>query len=67
LPDEFEFESDIDLKYFARNYVLSPSSIINVLKNCSLLCQKRDERVIRLMDIQAGLKREMNNEDNLLS
>jgi hypothetical protein len=56
--DEFEYDTDIDLEYLAEQYELSAASIISVLQYSIIKCLGRSDRLIRLKDIQAGLKME---------
>lgn len=54
--DEFVYDEAINLDYLAENFVLSPKSIVNVLKYCILKCLERNEQIISLNDIMAGIK-----------
>ena len=58
ITNEFVYDTDIDLEYLAEQYELSAASIINVLQYCMIKCLGRNDHLIRLRDIQAGLKME---------
>jgi len=55
---EFEYDKDVDLEYLAEQHEISAASIINVLHYSILKCLGKNERIIRMKDIQAGLKME---------
>lgn len=56
--DQFEYDKDIDLEYLSEQHELSAASIINVLHYSILKCLSRKDRIIKLKDIQTGLKME---------
>ncbi len=56
--NEFEFDKDVDVEFLAEHHELSAASIINVLHYSILKCLGRNDRIIRIKDIQAGLKME---------
>jgi ATPase family associated with various cellular activities (AAA) len=55
---EFEYDKDVDLEYLAEQHEISAASIINVLHYSILKCLGKNDRIIRMKDIQAGLKME---------
>jgi hypothetical protein len=55
---EFEYDKDVDLESLAEQHEISAASIINVLHYSILKCLGRNDRTIRIKDIQAGLKME---------
>jgi AAA+ superfamily predicted ATPase len=55
---QFEYDNDVDLEYLAEQHELSAASIVNVLHYSILKCLRRKDNVIRLKDIQAGLRME---------
>ena len=55
---EFEYDKDINIEYLAEQHEISAASIINTLHYSILKCLGRKDRIIRLKDIQAGLKME---------
>lgn len=59
---EFEYEEAINLKFLAKHYELTPASINNVLHYSMLKCMGRGDNVIKLSDIEAGLKIEQRKE-----
>lgn len=62
ITNEFAYDKDINLEYLAEQYELSAASIINVLQYCMIKCLGRNDHLIRLRDIQAGLKMEKSKE-----
>lgn len=56
--NEFEYDKDVDLEFLAEQYELSAASIISVLQYSIIKCLGRNDRLIQLKDIQAGLKME---------
>lgn len=56
--DEFEYDKDINPEFLAEQYEVSAASIINVLQYSIIKCLGRNDHMIRLKDIQAGLKME---------
>ena len=63
---EFEYGGDIDVEYLAERHELSAASIINILHYSILKCLGRDDKVIKLKDLQAGLKIERIKEGRTL-
>jgi AAA+ superfamily predicted ATPase len=55
---EFEYDKDVNLEILAEQHEISAASIINVLHYSILKCLGRKDRIIRIKDIQAGLKME---------
>tara|TARA_R110000744_G_scaffold14192_3_gene40534 strand:- start:1819 stop:3777 length:1959 start_codon:yes stop_codon:yes gene_type:complete len=53
---EFEYEAAIDLDSLAEDYELTAASIINILHYSILKCLGRNDTLIQLKDIEAGLK-----------
>lgn len=53
---EFEYAKDIDVAYLAEQYELTPASIINILHYSILKCLGRGDKIIKLNDVEAGLK-----------
>jgi len=56
--NQFDYDKDVDLENLAEQHELSAASIVNVLHYSILKCLARKDNVIRLKDIQAGLKME---------
>jgi DNA polymerase III delta prime subunit len=56
--NEFEYDNDVDLESLSEEHEISAASIINVLHYSILKCLGRNDRIIRLNDIRAGLKME---------
>jgi SpoVK/Ycf46/Vps4 family AAA+-type ATPase len=54
--NEFDYDKDVDLDYLSENYELSAASIVNILHYSILKCLGRNDRVIRLNDIEAGIR-----------
>lgn len=54
--NEFKYDKDVDLENIAEQHELSAASIINVLHYCILKCLKRNEKIIKMKDIRAGIK-----------
>ncbi|MGI9547448.1 MAG: ATP-binding protein [Flavobacteriaceae bacterium] len=59
IANEFEYHSDINLEYLAENYVLTPASMVNSMQHAILKCLARDERIVRLEDLLAGIETEL--------
>lgn len=55
---QFEYDRDVDLENLADQHELSAASIVNILHYSILKCLGRKDNVIRLKDIQAGLRME---------
>ncbi len=55
---QFEYDKDVDLESLAEQHELSAASIVNILHYSILKCLGRKDNIIRLKDIQAGLKME---------
>jgi SpoVK/Ycf46/Vps4 family AAA+-type ATPase len=55
---EFEYDKDVNVEILAEQHEISAASIINVLHYSILKCLGRNDRIIRIKDIQAGLKME---------
>lgn len=58
ITNEFEYDKDVNLEILAEQHEISAASIINVLHYSILKCLGRNDRIIRIKDIQAGLKME---------
>src|SRR5665648_5383 len=58
ITSEFEYAKEVHLEDLAERHELSAASIINVLHHCILKCLGRNDRIIQMKDIQAGLKME---------
>ncbi len=56
--EEFSYDKDVDVEQLAEKHELSAASIINVLHYSILKCMGRKDRIIRMKDIQAGLRME---------
>jgi SpoVK/Ycf46/Vps4 family AAA+-type ATPase len=56
--NQFEYDKDVDLESLAEQHELSAASIVNILHYSILKCLGRKDNVIRLKDIQAGLRME---------
>ncbi|MFA5330560.1 MAG: ATP-binding protein [Prolixibacteraceae bacterium] len=56
--DDFNYDKDVDIEHLADQHELSAASIINVLHYSILKCLGRNDRIIRIKDIQAGLRME---------
>lgn len=54
--EEFDFEDAIDVEFLSEQYELTAVSIINILHYSILKCLGRDDKNIKLRDIEAGLK-----------
>lgn len=53
---DFDYDKDVDVEFLSENYELSAASIINVLHYAILKCLGREDRVIILKDIEAGIR-----------
>ena len=53
---EFSYEDAVDLEFLSQQYELTPASIINILRYSILKCMGRADKLIKLKDIEAGLK-----------
>ena len=53
---EFEYDKDVDVEYLSEQYELTAASIVNILHYTILKCLGRNDRTIRLKDIQAGIR-----------
>ncbi|RRQ48388.1 ATP-binding protein [Maribacter algicola] len=53
---EFEYEEAVDIDFLAEEYELTAASIINILHYSILKCLGRNDTIIKLKDIEAGLK-----------
>lgn len=53
---EFEYDDEIDLEYLAEQHELTAASIINILNYSILKCMGRGDKIIKLNDLEAGLK-----------
>ncbi len=53
---EFSYEDAVDVGFLAEQYELTPASIINILHYSILKCMGRADKLIKLADIEAGLK-----------
>lgn len=60
------FAEDVDLAKISQDYEISGGSITNVVRYCSLLAMKRDNRVIYHADIIEGISREFLKEGRTL-
>jgi len=58
ITNEFEYDKDVNLEILSEQHEISAASIINVLHYSILKCLGRNDRIIRMKDIQAGLKME---------
>lgn len=56
------FAPDVDLHKISAEYEITGGSIINVVRYCSLLAIKREQRLIYHADIIQGIKREFSKE-----
>lgn len=61
-----EFSPEVDLNAIAEQYEISGGSIMNVVRYCSLVAASRGTKVIRLLDIVEGIKREYRKEGKLV-
>ncbi|MBL9127144.1 MAG: ATP-binding protein [Verrucomicrobiales bacterium] len=57
-----ELAPDIDLDRLSQRYRLSGGSVMNVVRFCSLRAVRRNTRVVRLRDIEEGIRRELQKE-----
>lgn len=55
---EFDYDKDVDLEVLAERHELSAASIVNILHYSILRCLGRNDRIIRVKDIQSGLRME---------
>ena len=55
-----------DMKQIAAKYELTGGTIMNVVRYSSLMALSRNEKVIRLCDIEQGIKREFMKEGKLI-
>ena len=53
-----KFDDDVNLEKISSDYELSGGSITNVVRYCSLMAMKRDEKIIYNNDIIQGIRRE---------
>lgn len=56
--NQFEYDKDVEIELLAEQHEISAASIINVLHYSILKCMRRKDTVIKLKDIEAGLKME---------
>jgi hypothetical protein len=54
--NEFEYDKDVDVDYLSENHELSAASIINILHYSLLKSLGKGDRIIRLKDIEAGIR-----------
>jgi SpoVK/Ycf46/Vps4 family AAA+-type ATPase len=59
-------EDGFDTKQFAKKYELTGGMILNVIRYCSLMALKRNENIIRTIDAENGVQKEMMKEGRLL-
>tara|TARA_R110002167_G_scaffold25714_17_gene89034 strand:+ start:4108 stop:4368 length:261 start_codon:yes stop_codon:yes gene_type:complete len=53
---EFQYDKEIDLEYLAEQHELTAASIFNILHYSILKCLTRNDKIIKLNDLQSGLK-----------
>jgi hypothetical protein len=59
-------EDGFDTKHFAKKYELTGGMILNVIRYCSLMALKRNENIIRTIDAENGVQKEMMKEGRLI-
>jgi hypothetical protein len=59
-------EDQLDLKQLAKKYELSGGMIMNVIRYCSLMALKRNENVIRAVDVEMGVQKELVKEGRVI-
>jgi SpoVK/Ycf46/Vps4 family AAA+-type ATPase len=59
-------EDGFDTKHFAKKYELTGGMILNVIRYCSLMALKRNENIIRTIDAENGIQKEMMKEGRLM-
>ncbi|MDG1331954.1 MAG: ATP-binding protein [Crocinitomicaceae bacterium] len=64
--DACKLDKSIDLEKLAKEYELSGGVIMNVVRFSSLMALKRNSRVIKMNDIQLGIRREYLKEGKTL-
>lgn len=60
------FTDDVDIKEISEQYEISGGSITNVVRYCSLLAMKRENRMIYRSDILEGIRKEFLKEGKTL-
>jgi ATP-dependent 26S proteasome regulatory subunit len=55
-------EEKVNLKEIASRYELTGGTIMNVARYSSLMALKRNEKIIRLNDVEKGIKKEFQKE-----
>lgn len=66
-PEVATVDEKINLRQIATRYELTGGTIMNVMRYSSLMTLKRNEKVIRLDDIEQGIKREYLKEGKVLA
>jgi hypothetical protein len=59
-------EDKIDLKSLAKKYELTGGMIMNVIRYSSLMALKRNENIIRLIDTEKGIQKELVKEGRVI-
>ena len=54
--EEFKYDKDIDIEYLAEQHEFTGASIVNILHYSILKSLRRQDRIIKLNDLQAGIK-----------
>ena len=60
--DKCTLEAKIDLSDISKRYELTGGAITNIVRYCSLKAISRNENVIKLRDLEAGIRRELHKE-----
>ena len=59
-------EPNLDMKKIAAKYELTGGTIMNVVRYSSLMALNRREKIIRLEDVEQGIKKEFLKEGKLV-
>jgi SpoVK/Ycf46/Vps4 family AAA+-type ATPase len=55
ITNEFKYDEDVDVEHISEIYELTAASIVNILHYSILKCMGRNDQIIKLKDIQAGI------------
>jgi len=61
-PEHVVLEDKINLEEMARKYEMTGGTIINVVRYACLMALKRDDKIIRLQDVMAGIRKEFSKD-----
>ena len=64
--EHFKLEDSLDLRDIAQKYEFSGGSIINVLRHCALATARRENGVVKRLDIEEGIRREYRKEGKVI-